>query len=136
MRPGDQVSYGGTYRAKLAETAALIPIGYADGYHRLLSNRGWMSIGNDAVQVRGRVCMDQTIVGWESTAAVEFGRHVVVVGNGSDAAPTLTQLAEIAGTIPYELATAIASRVPRIYLSQDRIVAVEDLSGLRQVNAD
>lgn len=135
LRPGDRVSYGGTYQANRDETAALIPIGYADGYHRLLSNRAWMAVGHETAQVRGRVCMDQTIVGWSSATTVEARQPVVVVGDGSNAAPTLSQLAEMAGTISYELATAIAPRVPRIYLRQGRVVAVEDLAGLHETGS-
>ena len=133
LRRGDRVSYGGTYVASDDESAALVPIGYADGYHRLLSNRSWMAAGDQRLAVRGRVCMDQTVVGWSSAIDVEVGREVVVVGDGSGAAPTLSQLAALAGTIPYEFATALAPRVPRIYLRHGRVVAVEDLAGLRNV---
>jgi alanine racemase len=133
---GDRVSYGGTYVAAGEESAALIPIGYADGYHRLLSNRSWMAVGGERVAVRGRVCMDQTVVGWSSAVDVEVGREVVVVGDGRGAAPTLSQLAALAGTIPYELATALAPRVPRIYLRHGRVIAVEELTGLRDVAPD
>jgi alanine racemase len=136
LRRGDRVSYGGTYVAAGEESAALIPVGYADGYHRLLSNRSWMAVGDERVAVRGRVCMDQTVVGWSSVVDVDVGREVVVVGDGSGAAPTLSQLAAIAGTIPYELATALAPRVPRIYLRHGRVVAVEDLTGLRNAAPD
>jgi alanine racemase len=132
LRSGDRVSYGGTYQAMGDESAALIPIGYADGYHRLLSNQAWMAIGDDSPRIRGRVCMDQTVVGWTSHVPVEVGAHVVVVGDGSDSAPTLAELAEIARTIPYELATSIAPRVPRIYIKNHHVVAVEDLAGLRE----
>jgi alanine racemase len=131
LREGDRVSYGGTYRAERDEFAALIPIGYADGYHRLLSNRAWMGVDNSEAPVRGRICMDQTVVGWPSDLPLEVNREVVVVGNGDDAAPTLAQLAELAGTIPYELATSLAPRVPRFYLRHGRVVAIEDLFGLR-----
>jgi alanine racemase len=64
---------------------------------------------------------------------VDLGSEVVVVGDGSGTAPTFSQLAELAGTIPYELATALAPRVPRLYLKGGRVVAVEDLFGLRHV---
>jgi alanine racemase len=133
LQRGDRVSYGGTYEAIDDELAALIPLGYADGYHRRLSNRGWMGVGNATAPVRGRVCMDQTVIGWPANTPIALNQEVVVVGDGSDAAPTLAQLAELAQTIPYELATALATRVPRFYLKQGKVAAVEDLSGLRQL---
>lgn len=131
LREGDRVSYGGTYRADREELAALVPIGYADGYHRLLSNRAWMGVGDSVAPVRGRVCMDQTVIGWPSSHPLRLDREVVVVGDGSDAAPTIAQLAELAGTIPYEFATSLSPRVPRIYVKGGHVAAVEDLSGLR-----
>jgi alanine racemase len=131
LRKGERVSYGGTYQSDRDELAALIPIGYADGYHRLLSNQAWMGVGDAIAPVRGRVCMDQTVIGWPSPHPIEVDHEVVVAGDGNDSAPTLSQLADLAGTIPYELATSLAPRVPRIYRRHGEVVAVEDLSGLR-----
>jgi alanine racemase len=131
LRRGERVSYGGTYQSDRDELAALIPIGYADGYPRLLSNRAWMGVGDTTAPVRGRVCMDQTVIGWPTQFPLDMDQEVVVVGDGNDSAPTLAQLAELAGTIPYELATGLAARVPRVYIKNGEIVAVEDLSGLR-----
>jgi alanine racemase len=136
LEPGDRVSYGGTYQASHAETAALIPIGYADGYQRSLSNRSWMDIASTRAPVRGRVCMDQTVVGLAEGAGAALGQDVVVVGDGTSAAPTLAELATLAGTIPYELATSLSARVPRHYLQNGQIIAVEDLSGLRTVQLE
>jgi alanine racemase len=134
VQPGDRVSYGGTYQALQRETAALIPIGYADGYHRSLSNLAWMEIGARRAPVRGRVCMDQTVVGLDDSLEARLGDDVVVVGDGSNTAPNLAQLAEIAGTIPYELATSVSARVPRHYVQDGRVMAMEDLSGLRTID--
>lgn len=133
LQPGDRVSYGGTYEALKHEMAALIPIGYADGYHRSLSNRAWMEIGSTRAPVRGRVCMDQTVVGLHNGARVNQGDEVIVVGDGSNNAPTLAQLADMAGTIPYELATSVSARVPRHFLQNGHVVAIEDLFGLRPI---
>ena len=134
LKPGDGVSYGSTYRATDRERAALIPVGYADGYHRLLSNRAWMDVSSSRAPVRGRVCMDQTVVGVPVGCHVNLGDDVVVVGNGCDAAPTLAELASLAETIPYEIVTSVAARVPRLYLREGQVVAVEDLLGLRTAN--
>jgi alanine racemase len=132
LAPGDRVSYGGTYKATRQERAALIPIGYADGYRRGLSNQAWVGIGGNRCPVVGRVCMDQTMVRLPDHLTVREGDEVVLSGDPSDAAPSLDDLAELTGTIAYEIATGIAKRVPRIYLDGDEVVAVEDLHGLRE----
>jgi alanine racemase len=90
LREGDTVSYGGTWRAETVAHGALIPIGYADGYQRALSSRGWMAIARERADVIGRVCMDQTIVRLPDAAPVETGQPVVIVGDGSpETAPAL-----------------------------------------------
>ena len=123
LTPGDTVSYGRTYRAKHHETVALLPIGYADGLRRALSGTGWVGIGDRTAPIRGRVCMDQVVVGCDE-ATVRVGEGVVVFGDGVGAAPTLTQVARLAGTINYEIVTGIAHRVPRWYVRGGEPVAV------------
>jgi alanine racemase len=131
LRPGDRVSYGGTYVAEEPERVALIPCGYADGYSRSLSNRGWLGAAGTRLPIRGRVCMDQLIVGVPGGSALQVGDTVTLIGRGDDAAPAAGELAEMLGTINYEIATSVAARVPRVYLREGEVVAVEDLSGLR-----
>jgi len=117
LAPGDTVGYGRTYRAARAERAALVPIGYADGFRRALSNRGWMDVGGERAPVRGRVSMDQTVVGIGGDRPVRVGDEVVVVrGVEPAAAPSVVEIAETLETIPYEIVTTIGSRVPRTYV--------------------
>jgi alanine racemase len=134
LTEGDTVSYGGTWRADAATHGALIPIGYADGYQRSLSSKGWMAIAGQRADIIGRVCMDQTIVHLPASAPEEMGQPVVIVGDGSDEtapAPTFDELGAIAGTIGYELVSTLARRVPKLYVRGDEVVAVADLEGYR-----
>jgi alanine racemase len=133
LTAGDRVSYGGTYRATRDGQAALIPLGYADGYRRALSNRGWMEICHERAPVLGRVCMDQTIVGLPDHCLVSTGEEVTVAGSGDGIAPTWDELAAIVGTIPYEIVTGIGPRVPRLYVARGEVIAVEDLGGLHRL---
>ena len=119
---GDTVSYGRTYTADRSEITALLPIGYADGLRRALSGKGWVDIDGSRAPIRGRVCMDQVVVGGCSDS-VRTGDPVVVFGDGSSLAPTLSDVARLADTINYEIATGIAHRVPRWYLRDGRPVA-------------
>lgn len=130
LKKGERVSYGGTYEALRDERAALIPIGYADGYRRALSNRGWVSAGDALLPVRGRVCMDQTVVGVPDDADLSVGSRVVVMSNGEGESPSAIELADMLDTIPYEIVTGISARVPRVYFRGSDVVAIEDLAGL------
>ncbi len=134
LAPGDTVGYGRTYRAEMFEQAALVPLGYADGYPRSLSGLGWVALGGRPAPVRGRISMDQTVIGVPAGVQVQPGHEVVVVGEAAGA-PGLVDLAGMVGTIPYEMATGIAPRVPRHYVRASEVVAVEDLSGLHEADA-
>ncbi len=133
LRPGEAVSYGATYRAQQQEQIGLVPVGYGDGYHRLLSNRAWMGLAGHRAPVAGRICMDQTVVRMPESASVRPGTEIVVLGPGRAGEPSLPELATLAETIPYELATALSPRVPRWYVRCGKIVAVESLAGLRMM---
>ena len=116
LQPGQSVSYGRTFTAGQPVQAATVSVGYADGYPRLLSNRGVMTIRGRAAPVLGRVCMDQTIVDVTGIPGVQPGDEVLVFGPGAaPGADTVETAAEKAGTIGYEIACGIARRVPRVY---------------------
>ncbi len=118
VNAGTSVSYGCTFTTERPTFLATLPVGYADGYSRHLSNKATVLIGGKRCPVVGRVCMDQTVVdlGPESDAAI--GDEVVLVGRQGKEEITLTELADLAGTINYELACAVSPRVPRIYINE------------------
>jgi alanine racemase len=122
LQRGDTVSYGRTWRADGDENVALLPIGYADGLRRAVSNQGWVGIGGQQAPIRGRVCMDQVVVG-RPEVDVRAGTAVTVIGDPSTGAMTMEDVARLTGTINYEIATGIAARVPRWYLVGERPVA-------------
>jgi alanine racemase len=113
---GFHVSYGMTHRTAQPTTIATVPVGYGDGYSRLLSNRGIMLAGGRRVPIVGRVCMDLTMldVGHTSDAAVDD--EVVILGRQGEEAVTADEIAALLGTINYEVVTAISSRVPRVFV--------------------
>lgn len=131
LAPGESVSYGRTFIAKRPTRAALVPLGYADGYRRALSGRGQMLLGGRRAPVLGRVCMDQTVIGVPDGVAVAVGAEVVAIGAQGDDAIGADELAALAGTIAYEIGTGISARVPRHYLRGGRTIAIETLAGLR-----
>lgn len=135
LEPGDAVSYAGTWVATEETRGALVPIGYADGYLRSLSNIGYMAVEGEKAPILGRVCMDQTIVHMPDALPGKTRQKVVIIGDGTSetpGAPMLEDLAEIANTIPHELMTTIAPRVPKLYVKGGRVVGLADLDGYRE----
>ena len=122
MRPGECISYEATWTAKGGERIATIPIGYADGFRRLFSNRGFMVVAGKLCPVVGQVCMDQTMIQIPPDVPVSIGDEVVVLGPGF----TADDWARILGTINYEVVCSIGRRLPRVYLREGKIVEVAE----------
>jgi alanine racemase len=112
---GTSISYGQTFVTERECLIATLPVGYADGYQRLLSNRGEVLIRGKRAPVAGRVCMDLTMVDVTDIANVQLGDEVVLLGSQADAEITADEMAAWADTISYEILTSIGSRVPRIH---------------------
>ncbi len=112
---GTSVSYGCTYTTQRESRIAVIPLGYADGYPRLLSNRSAFLIHGQRAPIAGRVCMDLTMVDVTDIPDVAIGDTVTVLGQGGTEQITADDLASWAETINYEIITRIAGRVPRAY---------------------
>ena len=111
--PGTLVGYGGTFTAPKTTQLALLPVGYADGFNRLLSNKGWAVVRGHRAPVAGRVSMDQVTLDVTEIAGATEGDEVVLIGASGPERVTAADIAEITGTIPYEVLTSIAPRVPR-----------------------
>ncbi len=113
---GEGVSYGLTWRAASPTTIATLPLGYADGVHRVLSNKMDVLIGGRRCQQVGRVCMDQLMVEVPAGHTVRMGDEAVLVGSDAGEAIAIEDMADLAGTINYELACAFGMRLERIYV--------------------
>jgi len=117
---GTHVGYGGTWTAVKDSYIATIPVGYADGYHRTLSNRGAVLINGCRYPVVGRICMDQLMADVtpenpDKPCMVNEGDEAVLIGKSGENRITAEELAELAGTINYELTCSLSPRVPRCY---------------------
>jgi alanine racemase len=113
--PGTSISYGQTFITKRESIIATLPLGYADGYQRLLSNRGEVMVHGQRAPVVGRVCMDLTMVDVTDIGGVKQGDEVVLLGRQGNAEISVDEMAAWSNTISYEILTSIGSRVPRIY---------------------
>jgi alanine racemase len=111
---GETAGYDRTFTAARESRLALLPVGYADGLNRRLSNRGCALVRGSRAKIAGRVSMDQTILDVTDIPETEIGDEVVLIGEQADERITAYDLADAAGTIPYEVLCAIAARVPRV----------------------
>jgi len=112
---GYPISYGRTFITQRPSLIAAIPVGYADGYHRLFSNRGEVLIKGMRAPVVGRVCMDWTMVDVTAITGVEVGDEVVLMGSQSGQEITPAEMGGWIGTISYEILCSVGKRVSRIY---------------------
>ncbi|MGD8970279.1 MAG: alanine racemase [Desulfobacterales bacterium] len=113
---GFPVSYGMTHTTQAPTVIATVPVGYADGFNRRLSNRGHMLVRGQRAPIVGRVCMDLTMIDVGHIAGVSVDDEVVILGRQANEAITADKIAGLLDTINYEITSAITARVPRVYL--------------------
>jgi alanine racemase len=114
VKAGNPVSYGATWAPATDTRVVTIPIGYGDGYPRALSSRGEVLIRGRRYPIVGRICMDQFMVDIDHDSAWNED-EVVLVGRQDEAMITVESVAQVAGTIPYEILTGLNQRIPRVY---------------------
>ncbi|HMS84397.1 MAG TPA: alanine racemase [Nitrospira sp.] len=115
IQPGGTVSYNQTFTAQRLTRIAILPIGYADGLSRRLSNRGHVLIRGQRVPIVGLVCMDMVMVDVTTLPDTTIGDEVVLIGQQGNERLTAGDIAQWAGTISYEVLCAISPKIPRLY---------------------
>ena len=123
---GTMISYGGTYITKKEMRIGTVPVGYADGYSRALSNKGSVLICGKRAPIVGRVCMDQFMVDLSGIPEAKRFDEVTLIGEDGSEAVTADELAGLIGTINYELVCDISKRVPRVYYRSGKRVGSKD----------
>ena len=122
LNVGHGISYGATYVTDRPTVVATIPVGYADGYPRNLSNRFYVLIRGQKAPILGRICMDQMMVDVTDIPGVLVGDTVTLVGTDGPETITVERIAQVAGTFNYEFICGISRRVPRFYFRDGRLV--------------
>lgn len=120
LEKGREISYGGTFKTDKETLVATIPVGYADGYPRCLSNKGSVIINGKHAPIIGRVCMDQFMVDISEIPEAKIGDEVVLIGNGL----SMEEVSEAAYSFNYELPCRISRRIPRTYYKNGKFVSV------------
>ncbi|MCI1721397.1 MAG: alanine racemase [Lachnospiraceae bacterium] len=120
LEAGREISYGGTYRTEKETRVATIPVGYADGYPRQLSNRGWVLIHGKKAPILGRVCMDQFMVDVTDIPEAQEYDETVLLGSQGGETITAEDIGDLSGRFNYELTCNISKRVPRVFIRNGR----------------
>ncbi|ABS35309.1 alanine racemase [Clostridium botulinum] len=121
---GEYISYGRTFKTKRESIIATLPIGYADGYNRLLSNKGKVIVNGKLAPVIGRVCMDQCMIDVTFIENLKVGDVVTIMGEENGVSYTAEDIASQIGTISYEVICNVNKRVPRVYKKDGKIINV------------
>jgi alanine racemase len=112
---GQAVGYMGTFVTRTPSRIAVLPVGYADGYPRLLSNRARVIVGGEYAPVVGRVSMDLTIVDVSHIPGIAVGDEVILIGQSAGKSVDAVELARLCESVPYEILCGLSQRVPRVY---------------------
>lgn len=120
------ISYGRTFKTERESIIATLPIGYADGYSRLLSGKAQVIINGKLASVVGRICMDQCMIDVTDVGEVKVDDEVILLGNYGDLNLDADYIAEIMGTVNYEVICMIKQRVPRVYIKNGEITKIRN----------
>jgi alanine racemase len=123
---GEYISYGRKFKTSRESIIATLPVGYADGYTRLLFNKAKVIVNGNFVPVIGRICMDQCMVDVTDIPNVKLGDEVILMGQQGDLEFTADHIGELIGTINYEITCMISKRVPRVYLKGGKVVKIRN----------
>lgn len=121
IQPGTPISYGGTFVSDRVMTIATIPVGYADGYPRNLSNVGYVLIRGKKAPILGRVCMDQFMVDVTDIEGVSFGDNVTLIGKDGNEIITVEDLSALSGRFNYEFICDLGKRIPRVFVRDGKV---------------
>lgn len=123
---GMYISYGRTFKTERKSIIATLPIGYADGYSRLLSGKAKVIINGKFAKVVGRICMDQCMIDVTDIGEVKVGDEVILLGSDGELKFDADDFAEAMGTINYEILCMIKQRIPRVYIKDSKVVSVRN----------
>ena len=123
----EYIGYGKTYKTSKKTVIATLPVGYADGYSRGLSNKGSVIIKGKLAPIIGNVCMDQFMIDVTNIEGVETGDEVILLGSYGDVKFDADDMANILDTISYEVLCLIGRRAPRVYIKDNKVLGVRYL---------
>lgn len=126
IEKGTSIGYGATFTASRPTTVATIPVGYADGYPRALSGKGWVLIHGEKAPILGRICMDQFMVDVTQIPNVKRSDPVTLIGVDGANRISVEEMADLAGSFNYEFVCNLSARVPRVYRYRGQFAGKKD----------
>lgn len=123
---GTGISYGLTYETSRESIVATIPIGYADGYKRALSHKGYVEVMKQRAPLVGRICMDQSMIDVTEIPNVAIGEEVTLMGMPGGVAPNGEEMADMLDTITHEVTCQVSRRIPRVYVKEGKVISIKD----------
>lgn len=126
VKSGEYISYGREFKCERSSKIATLPVGYADGYTRLLNGKAKVIINGEFAPVVGRICMDQCMVDITDLSAAEVGDEVILMGEEGGNKFDADDIAKLIGTINYEIVCMINKRVPRVYTRNDNVIKIRN----------
>lgn len=126
LEKGDYIGYGRKFKCSRKSIIATLPLGYADGYTRRLSGKAKVIINGKFAPVVGNICMDQCMIDVTDVGEVNLGDEVIIIGEGDGLKFNADDIAEIIGTISYEVLCMIDRRVPRVYIKGGEVVKIKN----------
>ena len=126
LEAGKYVGYGRKFKSERKSIIATLPIGYADGYTRMLSGKAKVIVNGKFAPVVGTICMDQCMIDVTDVGEVNVGDEVILIGEKNGLQFDADDIAKIIGTISYEVLCSISRRVPRIYIKDGKIIKIRN----------
>lgn len=126
LKKGEYVGYGRKFVTKEDTMIATLPVGYADGYSRLLTGKAKVLVKGQFAPVVGNICMDQCMIDVSHIENVNVGEEVTLIGEDGGNSITAEELANLIGTISYEILCVLGKRVPRVYIKEGKVVQVRN----------
>ena len=123
---GEYISYGRAYKTNRESVIATLPIGYADGYTRLLFSKGKVIVRGKFAPIVGKICMDMCMIDVTDIEGVELGDEVIIMGEENNIKYDADDIANNIGTINYEVLCSISKRVPRVFIKNGKVIEIRN----------
>lgn len=126
VESGTGISYGHIYKTNRKTIVGTLPLGYADGYTRMLTGKAEVGLKGERVPVIGKICMDQCMIDITKVENVEIGDEVILFGDGQNNSPHIDEIAQKLDTINYEIVCMISRRIPRVFVRNGEVIEIKD----------
>ncbi|WML36173.1 alanine racemase [Clostridium sp. OS1-26] len=126
LEKGEYIGYGRKFRTERKSIIATLPIGYADGYTRMMSGKAKVIINGKFAPVVGNICMDQCMIDVTDVGDVKVGDEIILMGSDGNLKFNADDMAAILGTINYEVICMVSKRVPRVYIENGQIIKIKN----------